>query len=174
MPLILVTPLSHIDAAIRRYRPSHMVTLLSPEHMIETPEGIDAAQHLRLGMNDVADVLVSEDPPSERHIRELIDFGRTWDGKTSMLVHCWAGVSRSTAAAFILLCDKRGPGMEREIANGLRFRAPHAYPNALMVSIADRLLNRGGRMISAIEGIGRGTIVAEGQTVELPLSPDEL
>lgn len=174
MSLILVTPLSHIEAAIRRYKPSHMVTLLSPDHMIDTPDGIEAAQHLRLGMNDVADVLVSEDPPNQKHIRELIDFGRTWDGKTPMLVHCWAGVSRSTAAAFILLCDKRGPGMEREIANALRYRAPHAYPNSLMVSIADNLLDRGGRMISAAQSIGRGTIVAEGQTVELPLSPDEI
>lgn len=174
MPLILVTPLSHIDAAIRRYRPTHMVTLLSPEHMIDTPEGIEAARHLRLGMNDVADVLVSQDPPNERHIRELIEFGRTWDGKTPMLVHCWAGISRSTAASFILLCDKREPGMEREIANALRYRAPHAHPNSLMVRIADKMLDRGGRMVSAIDGIGRGTIVAEGQTVELPLSPDDL
>jgi predicted protein tyrosine phosphatase len=174
MPLILVTPLSHIEAAIRRYKPTHMVTLLSPEHMIETPQGIEAARHLRLGMNDVADVLVSEDPPNEKHIKELIAFGRTWDGKTPMLVHCWAGISRSTAASFILLCDKREPGMEREIANALRYRAPHAHPNPLMVSIADGVLNRGGRMVAAIESIGRGTIVAEGQTVELPLSPDEL
>jgi predicted protein tyrosine phosphatase len=173
MSLILVTPLSHIEAAIRRYRPTHMVTLLSPEHMIETPEGIEAARHLRLGLNDVADVLVSEDPPNEKHIEELIAFGRTWDGKTPMLVHCWAGISRSTAASFILLCDKREPGMEREIANTLRYRAPHAHPNPLMVRLADKALDRGGRMIAAIESIGRGTIVAEGQTVEIPLSLDE-
>jgi predicted protein tyrosine phosphatase len=173
MSLILVTPLSHVEAAIRRYHPTHMVTLLSPEHMIETPEGIEAARHLRLGLNDVADTLVSEDPPNEKHIDELIAFGRTWDGKTPMLVHCWAGISRSTAASFILLCDKREPGMEREIANTLRYRAPHAHPNPLMVSIADRMLDRGGRMIAAIESIGRGTIVAEGQTVEIPLWPDE-
>ena len=43
MPMILVTPLSAIEDTIRRYRPSHMMTLLSPEHMIETPAGIDSA-----------------------------------------------------------------------------------------------------------------------------------
>ena len=174
MSLILVTPLSQIEDAIRRYKPTHMVTLLSPEHMIDTPSGIDAARHLRLGLNDVAETLISEYPPNENHIAELIAFGRTWDGKTPMLVHCWAGVSRSTAAAFILLCDKRGPGMEREIANALRFRAAHAHPNPLMVAIADKTLNRGGRMIAAAQSIGRGTIVAEGHVFELPLSPDEL
>jgi predicted protein tyrosine phosphatase len=170
MSLILVTPLSQIEAAIRRYKPTHMVTLLSPEHMIDTPAGIEAARHLRLGLNDVAETLISDDPPNEKHIDELIEFGRTWNGKTPMLVHCWAGVSRSTAAAFILLCDKRGPGMEREIANALRYRAAHAHPNPLMVSIADKALDRGGRMIAAAQSIGRGTIVAEGQIFELPVS----
>src|ERR1700744_4239223 len=155
MSLILVTPLSHIDAAIRRYHPTHMVTLLSPEHMIDTPAGIEAARHLRLGRNDVADVLVSEDPPNEKHIKELSAFGRTWDGKTPMLVHCWAGISRSMAASFILMCDKREPGMEREIANAIRYLAPHAHPNPLMVSIADGILERGGRMIAAVDSIGR-------------------
>ncbi|HUB85072.1 MAG TPA: hypothetical protein VL971_05220 [Rhizomicrobium sp.] len=174
MSLILVTPLSHVEAAIRRYHPTHMVTLLSPEHMIDTPEGMEAERHLRLGMNDVAQTLISDDPPNDRHIKELIAFGRTWDGKTPMLVHCWAGISRSMAASFILMCDKREPGMEREIANAIRYRAPHAHPNPLMVSIADGILDRGGRMIAAVDSIGRGTIVAEGQTVELPLSPDEL
>ncbi|HEY5338883.1 MAG TPA: hypothetical protein VIJ85_11810 [Rhizomicrobium sp.] len=174
MSLILVTPLSQIETAIRRYKPTHMVTLLSPEHMIETPDGVDATRHLRLGLNDVAELLVSDDPPNEKHIKELIAFGRSWDGKTPMLVHCWAGVSRSWAAAFILMCDKRGPGMEREIANALRYRAPHAHPNPLMVRIADKILDRGGRMTSAAQSIGRGTIVAEGQIVEFPLSPDEL
>jgi predicted protein tyrosine phosphatase len=172
MSLILVTPLSQIETAIRRYKPTHMVTLLSPEHMIDTPAGIDAARHLRIGMNDVADVLVSEDPPNKKHIDELISFGRTWDGKTPMLVHCWAGVSRSTAAAFTLMCDKREPGMEREIANALRFRAPHAYPNSLMVKLADKALDRGGRMIAAAESIGRGTIVVEGEVVEFPVAGD--
>ena len=53
----------------------------------------------------------------------------------------------------------------------MRFRAPHAYPNALMVSLADRALGRDGRMSRSINMIGRGTIVAEGECVELPLDP---
>ena len=31
MPMILVTPLSAVEESIRRYAPSHMITLLSPE-----------------------------------------------------------------------------------------------------------------------------------------------
>jgi len=170
MPSILVTPLSQIAAAIRLHKPSHMITLLSPEHMIDTPEGIEAARHLRLGLNDVADEWASDMPPSEQHVAQLIEFGRGWNAEAPMLVHCWAGVSRSTAAAFTILCDRNPDAGEREIAMALRYRAPHAYPNPLMVRLADRALGRGGRMVAAAQSIGRGRIVAEGEIIELPLS----
>ena len=174
MPMILVTPLSGIEDAIRRYRPSHMVTLLSPEHMIETPSGMESERHLRLGLNDVADAWASEMPPSAQHVDTLIAFGRTWNAGALMLVHCWAGVSRSMGAAYILLCDRLGTGYERDIAQAMRRRAPHAYPNPLMVKLADQALGRGGRMVAAAQTIGRGIIVSEGECVEFPLAPDEL
>ena len=47
MPRILVTPLSALDDAIASHRPSHIVTLLSPEHMIRTPDGFPEAMHLK-------------------------------------------------------------------------------------------------------------------------------
>jgi predicted protein tyrosine phosphatase len=172
--MILVTPLSGIQNAISGYRPSHMITLLSPDHMIETPEGIDPARHLRIGMNDVADAAFAEKPPSETHVDDILAFGRKWDAKAPMLVHCWAGVSRSMAAAFILLNDRLGPRNERDIALAMRRRAPHAYPNPLMVKLADKALGRDGRMVVAAQMIGRGVIVDEGECVEFPLTPGEL
>jgi predicted protein tyrosine phosphatase len=171
--MILVTPLSAVEDTIRSHRPSHLVTLLSPEHMIETPAGIDPARHLRLAVNDVAEAWASELPPSPRHVRQLLEFGRGWESEAPILVHCWAGISRSTAAAFILLCDRLAPGSERKIAEGIRARAPHAFPNPLLVRLADEALGREGRMIAAAQAIGRGEIVAEGRLVELPLSFDD-
>ncbi|HEY1632217.1 MAG TPA: hypothetical protein VGF56_12950 [Rhizomicrobium sp.] len=172
--MILVTPLSGIHNAISGYRPSHMITLLSPEHMIDTPEGIDAARHLRIGMNDVAEAADAEKPPSERHVDDILAFGRAWDAKSPLLIHCWAGVSRSMAAAFILLNDRLGPGHEHDIAQAMRRRAPHAYPNPLMVKLADNALGRDGRMVAAAQTIGRGVIVDEGECIEFPLSMSAL
>jgi predicted protein tyrosine phosphatase len=174
MPLILVTPLSAVEETIRRYKPSHLVTLLSPDHMIDTPAGIDPARHLKVGVNDVADASLSEMPPGERHVAELLSFSRQWDAKAPILVHCWAGVSRSMAAAFALLCDRLETGKEHEIARAIRARAPHAFPNPLIVRYADTALGRDGRMIDAAESIGRGAIVAEGECVEFPLDPEIL
>lgn len=172
--MILVTPLSAVEETIRRYRPSHLVTLLSPEHMIETPQGIDGDYHLRLPVNDVAETWAAEVPPAAHHVEKLLSFARSWDARAPLLVHCWAGISRSTAAAYILLCDRLGRGHEESIAQSLRARAPHAFPNSLLVRFGDEALGREGRMIEAVRAIGRGMIVAEGVCVELPLALDEL
>jgi predicted protein tyrosine phosphatase len=169
MPRILVTPLSAIETAILAHRPSHMVTLLSPEHMIETPQGFPAGRHLKLGVNDVADPAAGTHPPSRLHIERLIEFSRQWDGQSPFLIHCWAGISRSMASAFTVLCDRLGPDREIEIARAIRRRAPHAAPNALLVAHADTLLNRGGRMIAAVNAMGPARMVEEGVTTDLPL-----
>jgi predicted protein tyrosine phosphatase len=173
MPTVLVSSLSGVPRAIANYRPSHLITLLSPENMIKTPCEIDRERHLRLALNDVAEPWGS-DAPAEHHIAHLIEFGRGWGAEAPILVHCWAGVSRSMAAAYALLCDRAGPGYELEIARALRTRAPHACPNPLMVRLADDALRRDGRMVQAVATIGRGEIIVETGCVVLPLSLAQL
>ena len=82
-----------------------------------------------------------------------------------MVVHCWAGISRSTAAAFISLCAINPDAPEELIAQRLREASPTAYPNRLMVRLADEALARRGRMIKAIERIGRGEPAYRGDPV---------
>src|SRR5580765_1152765 len=119
MPLILVTPRSAVPAVIRSRRPSHLVTLLSPEHMIETPEGFPVERHLRLGVNDIVDVAAGDSPPATSHMQELLEFSRAWEGEEPILIHCWAGVSRSMAATYAVLCDRLGPGSEIRAAQAI-------------------------------------------------------
>ena len=102
-------------------------------------------------------------------MQAILDFGRGHSGQRPMLIHCWAGISRSSAAAFAMVCD-RNPGFERDVATELRRRAPAVTPNRLMVALADDLLQRDGRMIAAIEAIGRGAEAAEGEPYQLPLT----
>jgi predicted protein tyrosine phosphatase len=170
MSKIIITPLSGLERTIRDHSPSHVVTLLSPEHMIETPQGFLAEHHLKIGMNDIADPSLGSTPPHDDHIRSLLEFGRVWEATSPLLVHCWAGISRSTAAAFILMCDRLDHVKECEIAKALRLRAPHANPNRLMVKLADEALGRKGRMIEAIERMGPGVLADEGSLVHFPLA----
>ena len=169
MPRILVTPLSALEDAMESHRPSHIVSLLSPEHMIETPAGFPAERHLKLGVNDIIDPSAGDSPPVRAHIDRLLEFSRGWDGQTPFLIHCWAGISRSMASAFTVLCDRLGEDREVEIAMAIRRRAPHANPNRLLVTHADAALGRGGRMLTALNVMGQPLLVEEGIVTAFPL-----
>jgi predicted protein tyrosine phosphatase len=169
MSSLLVTPLSALPGALAEHAPSHLVSLLSPEHMIETPAGFPAAAHLKLGINDIADPTAGPAPPARLHVDALLEFSRSWDGSRPILIHCWAGISRSMASAFTILCDRLGPGCEAEIAIAMRRRAPHAQPNRLLVRHADEALGRGGAMLAAVEAMGPPLLLEEGVTTFFPL-----
>ncbi len=170
MPRILVTPLSSLEDAIESHAPSHIVSLLSPEHMIETPRGFAAEHHLKLGVNDIADPEAGDNPPARDHIDRLLAFSRDWDARKPLLIHCWAGISRSMASAYAVLCDRLGPGREVEIALAIRRRAAHANPNRLLVRHADAALGREGRMLEAVSAMGPPLLLMEGVTTDFPLA----
>ncbi len=87
-----------------------------------------------------------------------------------MLIHCFAGVSRSTAAAFIAACALAPKRDEIDIAHALRAASPTATPNARLVALADHALGRSGRMNEAIAAIGRGRDCFEGEPFALELN----
>ena len=169
MPLLLVTPLSALEDVIAVHAPSHLVSLLSPEHMIETPKGLQASRHLKLGVNDIVDPAAGTAPPARAHIEALLEFSRGWDQTKPLLIHCWAGISRSMASAFTILCDRLGADREIEIARAMRQRAPHAQPNRLLVRHADDALGRGGKMLAALDAMGPARLMEEGITTAFPL-----
>lgn len=173
MSRILITPYAALADSVRRHRPSHVLTVMS-DPFVETPKGIEPGRHLRISVADIVEPAGDDVVPSSDHIADILAFGMDWDRKRPFLVHCWAGISRSTAAAYILLCDIHGPGYEEEIASALRMRAPHANPNRLMIRHADALLQRKRRMIEAVEAMGGAHPFNETDVVELPLSLEEL
>jgi predicted protein tyrosine phosphatase len=169
MPRLLVTPLSSLAEALDSHAPSHLVSLLSPEHMIATPQGYQIQAHLKLGMNDIADPAAGTAPPGPHHVEQLLAFARDWDAQAPLVIHCWAGISRSMASAFIILCDRFGPDREIEIARAMRQRAPHAAPNRLLVAHADAALDRGGRMSAAVNTMGPPLPMEQGVPTAFPL-----
>jgi len=151
---IIVCGLGDVAHTIRARRPSHMVTLLDPASMIGTPPGIAAERHLRLAVNDIVEPAEGLVAPDDTVVHRLLAFGRDWDERAPILVHCWAGISRSTASAFILACERSPQVDERDIAAALRRVAPHASPNRRIVALADDILHRGGRMVDAVDAMG--------------------
>jgi predicted protein tyrosine phosphatase len=82
--------------------------------------------------------------PTVENVKEAIEFA---EDAESLLVHCKAGISRSTAIAYAILCAKSGAGTEKECLEELVRIRSVAIPNKLMVSLADTLLERNGAMI---------------------------
>lgn len=169
MPAIYVCPKSQVPEAARQLRPSHLITLLDPSDDMPTPDEVPGHRHLKLGLHDISAAHPDFTAPDEMHVRELIAFAKQWDRQHPMLIHCWAGISRSTASAFTIACMLNEPGREQDIALLLRARAAHAQPNLRIVAIADALLQRGGNMVEAVDAMGPGRIVFEGELFSLPV-----
>jgi predicted protein tyrosine phosphatase len=165
---IFVSPLSLVQTTVLDAQVSHLVTLINGETLIDTPPSIGRERHLRLSMNDISEPRDGLVVPCEDHVAELIQFTRDWDQKAPLLIHCWAGISRSTAAAFISLCALNPETDEGSLAQALRLASPTATPNRRLVALADKVLARQGRMTAAVEKIGRGTFAEEGLVFSLP------
>jgi predicted protein tyrosine phosphatase len=160
---IIVCPLSFVETVCERRRPSHLISLLDPGHVevIPTPGGLGAAAHLRLGVHDIAEEIEGYICPDETLVEQLVAFGRGWKGQAPIVIHCWAGISRSTASAYALACERNPDASAHEIAEAIRRASPYAYPNRRIVALADDLLGRRGRMVDAVERIGRGEVIVE-------------
>ena len=169
MPRVHVCSLARIDEIASASGARSMVTLINVGTPVERPACIAPDRHLFIGMSDIAQPLPGHVAPDVAHVETLLSFVRAWDRRDPLLIHCWAGVSRSTAAAFVTACALNEGRAEDEIAATIRAASPTATPNPRFVAIADRRLGRGGRMVAAIEAIGRGEDCWEGVPFALPL-----
>lgn len=166
--IIYVGPLSAVTPTVQSSKVGYLVTLINDQTMIDTPPAIQPGKHLRLAMNDISEPQPGMVTPNGGHVGELITFVNAWERDMPMLIHCWAGISRSTAAAFISLCTLNPDVDEMHIAHALRKASPTATPNRMLVQLADEILKRDGRMTKAVEKIGRGQTTMEGILFELP------
>jgi predicted protein tyrosine phosphatase len=147
-----------------------VVTLINVGTPVERPTSIPADRHLFIGVSDIVEPLEGHILPGATHLEMLLPFVRTWDKASPLVFHCFAGISRSTAAAYITACALAPHRDESQIARALRYASPTATPNALMVRIADDLLGRCGRMVDAVRSIGRGADTFEGEPFMLDVN----
>lgn len=171
MPAVHVCSLARLPKVVDLCQASHLVSLVSDETPVARPECIAPERHLQLSMHDIAEPMMGMTLPGERHVEDYIAFIEAWERNQPMVVHCWAGISRSTAAAFIACCALAPERDEHEIALDLRAASPTATPNARLVAVADEILGREGRMQSAAAHIGRGAFAFEGVPFQLDIGP---
>ena len=81
-------------------------------------------------------------PPEPHHIEALLEFGKGLaaavdDPLHHLLIHCHAGISRSTASMTILLAEARPEAEEDALFAHIREIRPQAWPNSRMIALAD-------------------------------------
>ena len=167
--MLHVCSLSKLNETVTATGAKSVVTLINAEMDVPTPEGVPPDRHLFLAFNDIVEQVAALTPPNEQHVEDLLAFVRGWDRRAPLVIHCWAGISRSTAGAYVAACALNPDADEFRLASALRETAPSATPNARIIAMADKLLGRDGRMIDAIRGIGRGANAFEGTPFVMPL-----
>jgi predicted protein tyrosine phosphatase len=169
VPKIIVSSLSKLHDTVREHGARRILTLINAATPVPRPDEVRAEDHLFLGFNDITEPMDGMVAPSEAHVHEIIRWAREWDRKAPMVVHCYAGISRSTAAAYISALALNEDLDEFKLAREIRKRARTATPNIRLIEFGDHLLGRQGRMVDAIRLIGRGEDAFEGVPFEVPM-----
>jgi predicted protein tyrosine phosphatase len=135
---------------------THVLSILDPE--TPEPDAFGAfGEHARLELrfHDVIEEFVpGYDPPQPHHIESLLAFGRDLmhqpAGQAHLLVHCHMGISRSSAAAVLLLAEACPDDAPATIMAEIARVRSKAWPNLRMIEIGDDLLGRGGALVRAV------------------------
>jgi predicted protein tyrosine phosphatase len=133
---------------------THILSILDPEW--PDPVAFQAYDpHFRatLRFHDA----IEPDPdillPQRGDVAAILTFGRDAAEAGGLLIHCHAGISRSTAATLMILAQAHPHEAEDELAERLLTTRPQAWPNSRMITFADELLDRRGRLSAATAGI---------------------
>jgi predicted protein tyrosine phosphatase len=134
---------------------THVLSILDPDY--PDPRAFAAYDpHHRLTMrfHDIIGPWPGWQAPEREDVEALIEFGEELDGAGEnlrhLLVHCHAGISRSTAAMATLMARHTPVGDEEGIFERIREIRPIAWPNSRMIGFADDILGRGGRLVAAL------------------------
>jgi predicted protein tyrosine phosphatase len=167
--MIHVCSLAALPETVRSTGASHIVTVMANVAQVQRPESVLEAHHLKVQVDDITEQMDGFVAPTEAHIEQVLNFVRGWDRSAPLVVHCYAGISRSTASAFAAACALNPHRDEIAIARQIRAASPIAQPNRLIVSLADKALGREGRMLRALEEMGPGSMLVEGRPFRVDL-----
>lgn len=167
--MIHVCSLAALHDTVATTGARHVLTVMGNISKVMRPPTVLETNHLMISMDDITEPADGFVAPSGEHIDRVLEFVRRWDRATPLVVHCYAGISRSTASAFAAACALNPHRDELSIARQIRQASPSAYPNRLIVMHADRALGREGRMLRALEAIGPGDLTIEGRPFRVDL-----
>ncbi len=135
-------------------RVSHVLSILDPDAPVPPAFGtFGEHERLELRFHDILDPADGMIVPSEEHVTRLLAFGRELASEpqetTHLLVHCHAGISRSTAAMSLILAQTLPDLPAPDVLEMVFEIRSKAWPNLRMIEMGDRQLGRGGGLVAA-------------------------
>ena len=116
-----------------------------------------------LRFNDIIEPEPDRLAPTRADVERVLDFGRAL-GETAdshLLIHCHAGVSRSTASAALILAQAEPTRPAKDIFAAIVSIRPHAWPNLRILEFGDAILGRNGEIVAAASTVYRGALDRE-------------
>jgi predicted protein tyrosine phosphatase len=145
---------------------SHVLSILDPGRPAPDVFG-SYGEHARLELrfHDVIDDTPGLEPPQPGHVAEVLAFGRDIlrDPKRErhLLVHCHAGISRSSASMTLLLAQAQPHLPAKEILSQVLAIREKAWPNVRILAFGEEQLGRTGDITAAVGAIYRRQIERE-------------
>jgi predicted protein tyrosine phosphatase len=167
--MIHVCSLADLHSTVKTTGASHVLTVMANVDQVQRPPSVAEANHLKVSMDDITEQMDGFTTPNDGHIERVLEFVRGWDRSAPLVVHCYAGISRSTASAFAAVCMLNPHRDEVVIAQQIRLASPIAAPNRLIVALADKALGREGRMLRALDQMGPGSMNVVGRPFRIDL-----
>lgn len=129
---------NQVRKTVKRFEATHLISLVDPHDRMPRPHRIERGNHLVMHFDDVDDPRLP-DAPQREHLVRAIEWVDRLPETARLVVHCTAGISRSTALSYGLL---RGSMREQDaMAYVLQIR-PEAQPNNLMMQYLETMFGQ--------------------------------
>jgi predicted protein tyrosine phosphatase len=147
---------SQVHFLVKEINATHLITMLDPDDHIYKPNSILIEDHLFLKFEDEEDENHPRSPTID-HCRRILDFGKALPDDAITVVHCFAGMCRSTAAALALHVQRYGN--LNAARSWLAQDRPQAMPNMLMAQHFDKLLGMNGKFLQLCNEINKHRLI---------------
>lgn len=134
---------------------THVLSILDPDWPDPTSfEAFPPHSRVTLRFHDAIEPGLGIILPRVADVEQVLAFGSGLGGDLShLLIHCHAGISRSTAAMAMILAQAFPDESADSIVDRLQTIRPQAWPNSRMIAFADDLLGRDGQLVAAVNKI---------------------
>lgn len=134
---------------VKNRKPSHIISVITLKEIknLVFPPNFNKNNWLHL---DISDVLDSNEPggPTVSDIEKLFNWVDNQKNLEKLLIHCYAGRSRSPAVATLLISRKYG--IDTAI-KWLKAYLPDSCPNTEIIKLGDDMLKFNGKLLEKVE-----------------------